>query len=83
MAKIKVEVEHCWECQCKYLKRECGYSPDPFEGRYEFGTCKHPNAPEYSYLGEHMYIPKWCPLLIDDENDEWKNQLIDAIKGIS
>lgn len=33
MAKIKVEVEHCWECQCKYLKRECGYSPDPFEGR--------------------------------------------------
>lgn len=83
-----VEVTHCNQINCKWLKEERVVPPDSFEMPYEAATCTHPGVPgKYAGLGcndeqpfdHYCKIPEWCPLarkqkeVIRDEKPlEWR-----------
>lgn len=70
MALLNIEVKYCYDINCKYLKKEKVYSPDPFEGMYYCAKCLHPQAPIWNGVGssdegDYCKIPQWCPLRKD------------------
>ena len=77
--KITVDVNHCYDFNCKYLKKETIYPADSFEMPYNAAECTHSDAREASNfhpcLGcdddypydDYCKIPKWCPLLVNKE----------------
>ena len=69
MAKIVVDVKHCYDIRCQYCNIEEVYPADSFEMPYDVARCMHPNAPERNCVGssdERGYcdIPEWCPLVV-------------------
>ena len=89
MATIKITAKRCDEFNCPYLTKEQVYSPDPFEGSYYVARCIHDKAPDFSKnsLGSddsnwYCEIPEWCPIKLDNDNQEWKKQLIETINQI-
>ena len=69
MAKIIIDVKHCYDIKCKYRDIEEVVPPDSFEMPYDVARCKHPEAPEQNCVGssdEYGYcdIPEWCPLRV-------------------
>lgn len=66
MTMALMEVERCYDIECKYICEE-EYCPDDWFDDETHAKCEHPAAPSKNFLGSsddrnYLKIPEWCPL---------------------
>ena len=69
MAKIILEIQKCWD-GCPYCKSRCGGHGDADDWFCTYNAeSKRVIASYVEYTEEMPFVPKWCPIKLNEESN--------------